>query len=581
MIRYAFNTFFYQLIALVLFSSVCQAAYIDDFKKRAKSIYLLHSINQTERAASRREDSDKRKAMIHAKADSGHLEMLSYIPDQSILLPTQDVKTIVKRIEVLTKKIETTKEGERAQRMRFDMAYEYFLLYVHYLNEKYGVTRAADLGMNDTIPVTDKELAQYLALSEYYLKTFLSDNTTKSDVFVQGKKVFRATDDISFRVRKYKNLYLNVYFLAMMLECEKLAGEWGNSSESITLSNQYDKKTWYWLDSLWKRRFKANRDTAAYKPSSKTLFKLYELYMRYHFLGRYLRNNEKSDPLLDSQTRTLLNRLYELQKEAKLKNIQYYGYYKKEATKDINNTDFLVHLYLARRGYFATRDLNFSLPKNDLFQIYRELYENAAQRIKHNISYRSIIYNELILFGIGIDNLRLMEEELFQYGLLSMRLQDNEEKLSNRIKNSSRLTMAYLIANIVDKKRRSGLDQNSDVYRDLAETLTPLLISKKNNYWEYAAVIHSALAMYYSRKEGSYNESLAMFHAKRAFLAPCEKISVTYGSANNSWNRFFKLPGAVSYLKLFLDFQKKYQTSPDAVMPRAFNSNRIINKYTR
>lgn len=579
MIRKLFNTLLIQLCVICLLSTWCQAAYVDDFKRRAKSIYLLHSVKQTARTKNVRDDSEKRKAMIHERADSRHLDMLSYIPDQSILLPVHDVKTIVARIEALTKKIETTKEGERAQRMKFDMAYEYFLLYLHYLQEKYGVTRSSSLGKNDIIPVTDKELEQYLSLSEYYLKSFLSSNETKKDVFVQGRTVLRATDDVSFRVRNYKNLYMNVYFLAMMLECEKMAGEWGNTSSSASMSDQYDKKTWYWLDSLWKRHFKTGRSAAAYKPSAKTLFSLYELYMRYHFFGRYLRNFERNDPLLDSQTRTLLNRLYALQKETGLKQRQFYSYYKKEATKDINNTDFLVNLYLARRGYFATRDLNFTLPKYQLFELYREFYDNAARKIKHNIAYRSIIYNELILFGIGIDNIRLMEDVLYEYGLLSMRLQESEEKAGNRIKNSSRLTMAYLIANILDKKRRSGLDMNSDEYRNISETITPILISENNNYWEYASVIHSALAMYYSRQEGSYNESLAMYHAKRAFLAPCEKIAVTYGNKPNGWQNFFKLPGAQSYLELFADFQKKYQTSHDAVMPREFNSHRIIKAY--
>ncbi|MBU1171089.1 MAG: hypothetical protein KKD44_16135 [Proteobacteria bacterium] len=579
MIRCTAKALCFWMFILCLFSSWAHAEYIDDFKKRAKSIYLLHTVKHTARTKNVRENAEKRKAIIHERADSAHLEMLSYIPPQSMLLPFDDVQTIISRIELLTKKIETTKEGEQAQRMKFDMAYEYFLLYLHYLHEKYGLTRSSELSMYDEIPVTDKELEQYLSLSEYYLKSFLSENPEPQDVFVQGKTMLRATDDVSFRFRKYKNLYLNVYFLAMMLECEKLSGEWGDTSQSAALSSQYDKKTWNWLDNLWKRHFKASRETAAYTPSSQTLFTLYELYMRYHFFGRYLRHFNENDPLLDSQTRTLLNRLYALQKEANLGQKNYYAYYMKEATNDSNNTDFLVNLYLARRGYFATRDLNFSFPKYELFELYHKLYDDAASSIKYNITYRSTIYNELILFGIGIDNLRLMEDVLYEYGLLSMRLQENDGKSINKIKYSSRLTMAYLLANILDKKRRSGLDQNSDEYRDIAETLTPILISKKTNYWEYASVIHSALAMFYSRKEGTYNESLAMYHAKRAFIAPCEKVSLSYGTDKNGWMNFFELPGAESYLKLFLEFQKKYQTSPDAVMPREFRSDLIIRKF--
>ena len=104
-----------------------------------------------------------------------------------------------------------------------------------------------------------------------------------------------------------------------------------------------------------------------------------------------------------------------------------------------------------------------------------------------------------------------MEDVLYEYGLLSMRLQDSDNTSDKQIKNSSRLTMAYLLANILDKKRRSGLDQNSDEYRDIAETLTPILISKNTNYWEYASVIHSALAM---------NARLAWYMAKDSLYAP-------------------------------------------------------------
>lgn len=580
MMRCTAKKLFFILFFVCLVTSWAHADYVDDFKKRARSIYLLHSVKFTARTKNVREAADKRKTKSHILAENAHLGMLSYIPSQSIFLPFDDIQTIVSRIEMLTKQIEITKEGETAQRMKFDMAYEYFLLYLHYLNEKYGLTRSSELSMFDDIPVTDKELEQYLALSEYYLKSFLSEPSQTEEVFVQGKDLFKITDDVSFPFRDNKNVYINVYFLAMMLESEKLSANWSDISMSGEQSIQYDKKTWNWLNNLWKRHFRASPGTGAYTPEPKTLFNLYELYLRYHFFGRYIRGlSDDNDPLLDAQTQTLFNRLYTLQKEARLPQITFYKHYLDEAKKDLNNTSFLVNLYLARRGFFAAQDLNFSIPKYELFELYHKLYDTAASQIKYNIPYRSIIYNELILYGIGIDNLRLMEDVLYEYGLLSMRLQESEDGSDNKIKNSSRLTMAYLLANILDKKRRSGLDQNSDEYRDIAETLTPILITKGTEYWEYASVIHSALAMFYSRKEGAYNESLAMYHAKRAFMAPCEKVALTFGKEGSGWAKFHQLPGAESYLKLFLEFQKKYQTSPDAVMPREFNSNLIIKNY--
>ncbi len=578
MIRSTLKTLLFQGFILMFVSSVSFGGYIDDFKKHAKSIYLLHSVKLTASAKSPGEAvSEKRKTSIQGKADSKHLDMLSYIPEQSQLLPMDDVKSIVSNIERLTKKNETTQDGEEAQRIKFDMAYEYFLLYLHYLHEKYGLTRSGKFTMDDEIPIHDKELEQYLFLSEHYLKSLIGSSKGGPDMIVQGRTLLKNTDDVSFKFRNSPDFYLNVYFLAMMLECEKLAGEWGDTTQSDELSNLYDKKTWNWLDTLWKNRFKTNRGSGVYTPSSKQLFTLYELYLRYHFFGRYLRNSDVKDPLLDSQTRTLLNRLADLQKATGAGQPNFYEYYSNEATKDSNNTRFIVHLYLARRGFVATRNLNFSLPKNELFELYRKFYDDSARLVTYNIPFRSLIYNELILFGIGIDNLRLMEDVLYEYGQLSMRIQENENPTGTSIKNSSRLTMAYLLANILDKKRRSGLDRNSDQYRDIAETLTPLLISKDTNYWEYASLIHSALAMFYSRKEGL--ESLAMYHAKRAFMVPCEKTALSFGSDPNGWMNFYKLPGAETYLKLFTEFQKKYQTSPDAVIPKEFSAPLILKRY--
>lgn len=579
MISSKIRTLIVQIFLAGMIATAAYGEYLDDFKKHAKSIYLLHSIRHTGASAVKASDSavEKQITRIHEKPDSKHIDMLSHIPNQSFLLPTEDIKVIVSNIEGLTKKIETTKEGEESQQLRFDMAYEYFLLYLHYLNEKYGLTRPATVAGLNTIPIRDKELEDYLKLSEYYLKSFVRDSESSTDTIVQGKALIKVTDDVSFRFRNTPDLYFNAYFLAMMLECEKLGGEWGDTSQSINLSAFYDRKTWLWLDTLWKNRFKAGQGRGGYSASPKTLAAFYELYLRYHFFGRYLRKFKENDPILDSQTRTLLYRLTELQKELNLPQKDFYAYYSTESTRDSNNTDFIVNLYLARRGFVATRDLNFSLPKNQLFELYRQLYDDAAGSIKYNIPYRSIIYNELILFGIGIDHLRLMEDTLYRYGQHSMRLQENENPEGGSIKNSSRLTMACLLANILDKKRRSGLSQNSDEYGEIAESLTPLLISKDTSYWEYASVIHSALAMFYSRKESA--ESLAMYHARRSFLIPCEKTALNHKDSPDGWKNFFNLPGAVSYLKLFTEFQKKYQTSPDAAVPREHKAELILNHY--
>lgn len=573
--------FFAQFLLAGLITTSVYAGYIDDFKKHARSIYLLHSIDVQKDPSIEKTGAivnNKATKRFHEKPDSSLINMLSYIPEQSFLLPVHDIDKIVTNIEALTKKIETTKEGEESQQIRFDMAYEYFLLYLHYMNEKYSLVRKTGTAVQgDEIPVRNKELEDYLKLSEYYLKSFVRDSEGSVDTIVQGKAILRVKDDVSFRFRNMPDLYLNAYFLAMMLECEKLGGEWGDTSQSIRLSAFYDRKTWLWLDTLWKNRFKTGNIRGGYSLSSRNLLTFYELYMRYHFFGRYIRNFSENDPLLDSQTRTLIYRLTELQKELKLPHHDFYSCYSDESIRDSNNTDFIINLYLARRGFATTKLSNLSIPENELFELYRQLYDDAARSIKYNIPYRSIIYNELVLYGISVDNLHLMENTLYSYARMSMRIQENENNDDGSIRNSSRLTMAYLLASILDRKRSSGLDQNSDEYGETAESLTPLLISEKTDYWEYASVIHSSLATFYSRKENS--ESLAMYHAKRSFMIPCEKTALNYDSKPDGWKNFFSLNGAVSYLKLFTDFQKKYQTSPDAAVPAEYKADLILQHY--
>ena len=114
MIRSTLRSLFLQVFIIGFIVTVAHAEYIDDFKKHAKSIYLLHSVKHiTPAKQTVVTASDKRKVLMsHGRADSTHMDMLSYIPAQSFLLPMDDIKTIVSNIEGLTKKNETTQEGE-------------------------------------------------------------------------------------------------------------------------------------------------------------------------------------------------------------------------------------------------------------------------------------------------------------------------------------------------------------------------------------------------------------------------------------------------------------------------------------
>lgn len=71
-----------------------------------------------------------------------------------------------------------------------------------------------------------------------------------------------------------------------------------------------------------------------------------------------------------------------------------------------------------------------------------------------------------------------------------------------------------------------------------------------------------------------------MYHARQAFLVPCEKVALTYGKAN--WDAFFDLKyreKAEACLKLFLYFHNKYSTVPEAAIPEKFNAHKIIDRW--
>jgi hypothetical protein len=573
----------------VLAAGLCYGAeHVEDSSdlfKRDKSIYLIHSTGELLKQSNG-------SSIPKRLTKYSNLMALADYPSENPLLPIKDAVTSARRIEKLTKALESAPEGERAQQIRFNLAYEFFILYLHFQHKKFFFSPQKDetkIEDNNSIPVSENELLQYLLWSQFYFKPLLAKDSgtiskqNPSNIIIQGNQLFKSSDDISFYARNQYSLYLNVYFLALMVECEIMAGEW--TSYSVDTSISYDIKTWNWLNKLWSNYKIHSRDTSAYAPPADVLLSLYELYIRYHFLGRYLVNSDEKGPYLDTVTRNLLTRIILLQKKVYADTSEYkdrsecYIYYLSEAAKDGGKTSFLPSLFFARRGRLAITEYNATIPKIEIFYFYRSLFDNAAEKIRYNIPYRSRLYNEIILLGLEVDNLRLMEEVLYEYGLMSMRISQNEEYAGTYIENSSRLTMACLIANILDKKRRSGLNQDLDKYRNLANSLCPLLISKENDYWEYASMIHGALATFYSGQNEPLSETFAMYHARQAFLAPCEKTSLTYGK--DQWKEFFNLPGelqAVSSLKLFLYFHNKYPTSPYATIPKEYNAFRIIKE---
>jgi len=601
-------TFIFLIIFVMI--SWCGVSSGDDLSKRCSNISMLHGFDTIKK---RPNQVTKRETAFRKKNDS--LELLAdFSAFQHKFLKSNNIVETVVRIESLTQQLESMRDGEESQQISFNLAYEYFILYRHYKHIRFEMLmkkKGRDSKLNELdIPISEDELQRYLSRSAYYLQPFLSVNQVNGShalktngnedrISAKRRHHIRKADSSGFYIRKDKSLYLNVNFLALMVECEKMVGAVNPKTQTGSsrkhLFKIYDQNTWEWLDDLWRRYTLTKTDKGSNKkyqsgnqnrrnpsfftPSSETLFAYYELYLRYHFATLYLNDIKENSPMIDSLNRTMLKRLDMLQKEGGFGTKGFYEYYLEESMKDAGNTAFLPSLFFARRGYIIAKDLDYPMSGYELFEIFSSMFETAARKIQYNIPYRSRIYNDLILFGIEIGNLRIMEDVLYEYGRRSILISDEVKNREVSFETSSSLTMAYLVATILDKKRLSGLDQDSDRYKNMAVSLCPILISKYNHNWQYAAAIHGAFAMFYAGRQEADSGSLVMYHARQAFFAPCQKISVTYG--NKGWKKFFNLPestGALSYLKLFLYFQSKYPTSPDAVIPDKHIAARIINQ---
>lgn len=599
------------LLPLAVLAQPVKAAPEDAFLKRATTLYLVHEFEGMHEPEATASPTDPIKGLPLAHDEK--FRSLSRFPIQTVLKPVDDIETTIRRIELLTEELERLEGSEQSQRTRFALAVEYFRIYLYYLKQKYGFLpeeNPAALTGGDS-PVSEAELVEYLSWADYHVKTLISppgmakeDRNTK-ELITKDSQTFQLADDISFRLHKDENLYISAYYLAFLIECERMAAEWPPLSENLSRNRKwhwkdgywqhsidtYNQKTWFWLDGLW-QRYKtgktsqnpsaARQHQQSFVPDLTNLFSLYELYFRYHLVSRLIGRFQKSSPVSDTMTISILKRLAQMQEAGGFAPKGYYSYYLKEARKDAGHTGFFPALFFAHKGYAITEQDGFRVPRNTLFRIYLHLFNQAAASVRYNISYRADVFNELILFGVKFRNLEIMETILLPYADRSVQIASMGNISSEKIGQSSELTSAYLLAHILDLKRISGLDHDTDKYRGRAEALLPSLTVPANENWVYAAAIHRAMAAHYGRKQETGSEALAMYHARMALLAPCRMVTETFGT--KEWKRFFTLPeqnNPQSLVALFLYFHNKYPTSEFAQLPTEYQADKIIHETIR
>jgi len=299
----------------------------------------------------------------------------------------------------------------------------------------------------------------------------------------------------------------------------------------------------------------------------------YDLFMNYLFLSSTIISRPVSQPEKDAQIRILLDRLCSLNSDVSDTNkfsLRVYEFYKEESTMAGGDTRFLPYIFLARKGHLMMRQIKFPLPRKQVFEYYLNYFDQALEHIESNVSYRCAIYNELILLGMEVDNLSLMETKLYNY----------KDKISEFVytqkqdSQSPRLIMAYLLSTMLEKKRRSGLNENFSTYIQMAKALSEFVNKYHPDYWYYSATLYLNLAHYYSTKIDADSNSRAMHHAKQAYLTLCKAL---YKKDKKTWNSLLSKTNYGKYVKIFSDFKDKYHSTQSSDIPTEYKAREILN----
>lgn len=183
---------------------------------------LYHS-RSWEKAADATERGNNR--LLHT------LSSVSLFEENSVL-PFRNSEVTATQIDDLSRRLEKTEEGETSQELRFNIAYEYLLLYLSLLDERNVLQFHTDTHTMREIAVrqliTSDELAQHLLQARLYLESLgvYAKAGTPEAYAVSQSQSLKQTGGTSYRVRRRNtDLYLSVEFLALMIECEKLAGQ--------------------------------------------------------------------------------------------------------------------------------------------------------------------------------------------------------------------------------------------------------------------------------------------------------------------------------------------------------------------
>lgn len=576
---------------MMIIVTFCEAAF--SFENVLQSVLLLHKYNSPNGQSHEDDKLGERLPKINRES-LWHRE-----DNESIIFPTPStdkIKNYLQNINDLNTKLTETGDNKLYQNIKIDLAYLNLITFFFYQNCRYEMCISSGGYINEN-PFSHENLLQYLNRANSHLKdiilysTSISNNTNTNDV----NNIYNITNDTSFTLLTKSSIFINLYFLAYITEIELFIATNSytlkqSNINSITPSlTNFDNRTWHWLNELW-LRYCTKRDLShniiiirsksnlpgipEYTPTDRYLYDLYELYLKYYLIYKFSQKGDSFTLLDDFKIRTVFNRLAQLNYSLYSSQFNYFNEYLMETYQDKGNTEFIPALFLARRNSKVAKNIEDIKFRNTFFSFFKIFYDISAQNIKYNIPYRSRIYNELIHDGLDVKSLSLMIKIFEEYGHRTFKLE--HERLNNlEFSKSSNFIVALLLANILERKRLSGLDQDSGRYSKIADQISSNYPVEDDVYWQLIAIINYNLATFFAKQTSGSSEELAMFYAHQAFKCSLEHFATLN---SNQINRFYDNGLSVDCLNLFITFRDRYITTKYTKIPSVNIASSIVLK---
>lgn len=506
---------------------------------------------------------------------------LSHAPKNPFLKTIIHPEKIALKIEKLRSEFERTIGTEGNENTAFELSLNYLKMYLYYLEKKYPYESSLKKNSEAEL-ISTKELKEYLSRAEYYVDILIYSDKIEQMKGVSLHNILKATEDMSFKI---DNQFLSVYFLAFIIETERIAGNWEFPSIPSKLNQKwmffngkwkyknslYREKTRKWLDKLWKR----SQLTSINTPKDSTLFHLFDLFIKYDFLSRVITNFKDAEPKSDILIGASLKKAAILEKEA-LPGSDYYQYFYELSRKDQGNTKFLPYLFFAYKGYNIIPEKRFHLNRNALFNKYLNLFDKAVNNVSYNISFRTDIFQDIFIFSIDFNNLFFLENKILPYAKRALQLIEKKDD-KKEIGESLKATMAYFIANILEMKKISGLSSQTKDYEEIFKIIDFGLLGRRNENWLYIASTYATLAEFYEQNEKKALQTKSLKYAKKAFLIFCKQIKARYG---DKWPMYKKMKNnkyGKKFALYFAALRNKYPTNLNGYIPKEMHCSDILN----